>query len=342
MTTGPTTSKSAAIELASELLNDIELSRTDVETLLRKAKRLARLAELNELGDFADAELSGYASDNESHIRFMSYAGRWTDYEGRKGYWFPISNIEAELSALELKLSVIRVPDHSENRSSANPNEWIGTGNRWSISPATQALSNINQATSRLIEFRSIRSRVVTTLHYYVSAFHHAAAFGSVVESIFERFRSEVDRLLGDSAKEALEKFPSAWARLAEGDVEAISQGLNTARRIIDAFANSVFPARDGTVEVGGTQLKMGKGNVENRINAYVASQIESKSRRKRIRQGLSNIYDRVSTGVHNDVTPSEARTLMLETYVLLGEILTLGDVPPASNPAASGSESTS
>jgi hypothetical protein len=36
------------------------------------------------------------------------------------------------------------------------------------------------------------------------------------------------------------------------------------------------------------------------------------------------NLYDRVSATVHSDVTLEEARSLFLETYLLLGEIITL------------------
>jgi hypothetical protein len=38
----------------------------------------------------------------------------------------------------------------------------------------------------------------------------------------------------------------------------------------------------------------------------------------------LQNLYDRVSTGVHNDISLEEAKILFLETYIFLGEVLTL------------------
>ncbi|GID98578.1 hypothetical protein Adi01nite_79900 [Amorphoplanes digitatis] len=40
----------------------------------------------------------------------------------------------------------------------------------------------------------------------------------------------------------------------------------------------------------------------------------------------MRGIYDRVSTGVDNDVSHSEARFLFLETYTILGEILSIND----------------
>jgi hypothetical protein len=63
----------------------------------------------------------------------------------------------------------------------------------------------------------------------------------------------------------------------------------------------------------------------------YVRQHTQSKSRQQRLRQALRGIYERVSAGVHDDVTPSEARFLFLETYVALGEILALAPLPALS-----------
>ncbi|KCV45596.1 hypothetical protein L506_0498 [Bordetella bronchiseptica GA96-01] len=38
----------------------------------------------------------------------------------------------------------------------------------------------------------------------------------------------------------------------------------------------------------------------------------------------MSNLFDRVSSGVHKDISSEEARALFLNTYLFLGEILHL------------------
>jgi hypothetical protein len=114
--------------------------------------------------------------------------------------------------------------------------------------------------------------------------------------------------------------------RLADGDSEAISQALTTVRRIIDSFADSIFTPSDETKQMNGNDVSLGANRHQNRINAYVYQRINSKSRKTKIRQNLSNLYDRVSTGVHNDVSPEEASSLFLNTYLLLGEVLHIGE----------------
>jgi hypothetical protein len=116
--------------------------------------------------------------------------------------------------------------------------------------------------------------------------------------------------LIATRAGEVLSQIPAAINRLSEGDKEGVSQALTTCRRILETFADF------------GNTLKLDASKHQNRINAYIAQRTESSSRRQRLRQNLSNLFDRVSTGVHNDVTPEEAFSLFLNTYLFLGEVL--------------------
>jgi hypothetical protein len=77
--------------------------------------------------------------------------------------------------------------------------------------------------------------------------------------------------------------------------------------------------------------LKLDASKHQNRINAFVHARTLSHSRKQKIRQNLANLYDRVSTGVHGEVTAEEAQSLFLNTYLFLGEILhlELKDGPP-------------
>ena len=99
---------------------------------------------------------------------------------------------------------------------------------------------------------------------------------------------------------------------------------MTTCRRIIDSFANHIFPATDETIEIGGNVLSLKQEKVQNRINAFIHQHSKSESQKMKLRQNLSNLYERVSAGVHSVVDASEAKSLFFNTYLLLGEILTL------------------
>jgi hypothetical protein len=47
----------------------------------------------------------------------------------------------------------------------------------------------------------------------------------------------------------------------------------------------------------------------------------------------MADIYGRASAGVHDDVTVEEARFIFLQTYVVIGELLSLATERSAPSP---------
>ncbi|WP_339118689.1 hypothetical protein [Halomonas sp. BMC6] len=298
------------LELAKELLDDVELSRTSAESLILKASRLARWVGSEEIRYWLMLEMKGYNSSNEVSLRYMGITGRWIDREKQRGYWGPLAQQEAALEAERIKLSTLRVPDIAGDMA------FVSTKN------VTDQMTSSTNYISRL---SGIKSRVLAHLHTFVSEIYYEKQFDSLSESIFERYKRDVDTLISEKCGDVLEQIPSVMSRLAEGDEEAISQALTTCRRVIDSFSDAILPPSDETYEIGGNQLSLAANRHQNRINVYIHQKIESNTRRKRFRQNLANLYDRVSSGVHNDVTAEEAKALFLNTYLLIGEILHLG-----------------
>lgn len=297
------------LELAKELLDDIELSRTSAESLILKASRLARWVGSEEIRYWLKLEMGGYNGSNDISIKYMGITGRWLNREKQTGYWGLLAQQEAAIEAEKAKLAALRTPDSS--------GEWASVA----IANVTNAMT---QASNNISRLSGIRTRVLAQLHTFVSEIYYEKQFDSLSESIFERYKSDVDSLIAESCGDVLEQIPSVMSRLAEGVQEAISQSLTTCRRVIDSFADSIFPPSEETIEIGGNQLSLAANRHQNRINAYIHQRIDSNTRKKRFRQNLANLYDRVSTGVHNEVTVEEARALFLNTYLLIGEILHL------------------
>lgn len=299
------------LELSRELLDDIELGRLDAEKLLLKCSRLARLVGSEEIQEWIGLEMRGYNDTSTVSLEYMSQTGRWTDYKEKKGFWGPLAEHEAAIQALNIELSSLRLPDVS---------------GEWALAATSRATSSIAAARNQIARISGIRSRVLALLHSFVSQVYYEREFAALAESTFEKYKKDIDTLIADRAGDVLAKIPSVINRLVEGDDEGISQALMTCRRILEAFADSIFPPTDATIELGGNILRLDASKHQNRINAYIAQRTDSISRRQRLRQNLANLFDRVSTGVHNDVTSNEAFSLFLNTYLFLGEVLQLGD----------------
>ena len=298
------------IELAKELLDDIELNRMSAEHLLLKATRLARWVGSDEIQQWLRLEMIGYNDTNPISLKYMTITGRWVNREKGLGYWGPLAQQEAAIEAEKAKLAAMRTPDSS--------GEWASVA----IANVTSAMRDTANLISRL---SAIKSRVLAQLHQFVSDAYYGLAFEGLSESIFEKYKAEIDVLIAEACGGVLDQITSIMDRLATGESEAVSQALTTCRRIIESFADSIFPPTEGVIEINGNQLNLGPDKHQNRINAYIHQHTESKTRKKRLRQNLANLFDRVSAGVHDDVTAEEARALFLNTYLLLGEILYLG-----------------
>jgi hypothetical protein len=305
-------SRSAHIlELAKELLDDIELSRLSAESLLLKASRLARWVGSDEIKQWINFEMRGYNSRDSVSIKYMGLTGRWLDQENDSGYWGPLAEQEAKIEAQNIKLKSMATPD---------------TSGEWGFRVMQMHEKQLNSTTNQISKLSGVKSRVLALLHNFISEIYYEKEFDSLSESIFERYKRDVDTLISTTCGDVLEQIPAVMYRLADGDSEAISQALTTVRRIIDSFADSIFTPSDETKQMNGNDVSLGANRHQNRINAYVYQRINSKSRKTKIRQNLSNLYDRVSTGVHNDVSPEEASSLFLNTYLLLGEVLHIGE----------------
>ena len=298
------------LELAKELLEDIELSRLTAESLLLKSSRLARWVGSDEIKYWISFEMKGYNSSNAISMKYMTITGRWINREEQKGYWAPLAQLEAAITTHNVKLRSLTTPD---------------TSGDWAFRVMQMHQNQMAETINYISKLSGIKSRVLAHLHDFVSDVYYEKEFDSLSESIFEKYKSEVDTLISVYCGDVLQQIPSVMSRLAEGNPESISQALSTSRRIIDSFADSIFPPTEDTINIGGNELTLGANKHQNRINAFVHQRTESKSRKAKIRQNLSNLYDRVSTGVHNDVAAEEARSLFLNTYLLLGEILHIG-----------------
>jgi hypothetical protein len=296
------------LKLATEIMDDIELSRNEAQSILLKTTRLARYVDDSETRAFLKFEMQGY-SNNELGRKYMTLTGRWTDIEKDLGYWYPLSQVEAKIEVENTKLAQLRIPD-----TSADTARIIVRDIR----------SNISETAVRIAKLGGVKSRIISLLHDFVTNVYYERTFDNLAEGIFESYKKDIDLLIAENSGDVIEQIPSVVARLSESDSESISQALTTCRRIIDSFANHIFPPSEETFNIGGNELSLKENNVLNRINVFIHQNCESTTRRKKLKQNLSNLYSRVSSGVHSDVDYKEAKNLFLNAYLILGEILTL------------------
>lgn len=298
------------LQLAQQLLEEIELSTTPISQQVKKATRLARIVGDHEATQWLTFELGG-VPNTEAGRAHMTRTERWSDEEKDLGFWGPVADAEGMIEARRRQLEASKVDSFSGEMLFPVTRQHQGT---------LSQITNIIETQTRVV------NRVSALLHDFASRTYYELAFSAEQRSLFDRARREIDSLLAPTSGRSLEQVDSIYRRLAEGDREAISQAMTTCRRLIDSFADAVYPPSPEPIQREGQMIDVGPNRTQNRINEYFAGKVASGSRRKRIRRALADIYDRVNAAVHNDVTADEARFMFLETYALLGEILAAGE----------------
>jgi len=301
--------KTEVLRLSDVLLNDLESSTVSLDLILAKAYRLAEATSNEEAMTWIGYELQGYDTSTATGRKYSRLTQRW-DGLSEKGYFQGASGLAQTIEAMTHTLQVHKEFTPSGDYATVQQMEKARQVNEWaaSISPMQKIIS-------------ALKAQILI----FVSRTRAEIQFSETSRSIFDEYQREVDRILAAEAGQAFERFPSVFERLRQGDSEAISHALTSCRRIIDAFADAMFPATEETVTVDDQELDCGKDKPRNRLRAYLAKNISSKSRRDRLNKNVGELYSKISAGVHSDVSLDEARALVLNTYLFLGEIALLG-----------------
>jgi hypothetical protein len=297
-----------ALRLAEELLADIELGRLGVVECVLKGSRLARLVSDDDVRAWLEYELHGYDKSALAD-EYMIMTGRWSGRRRDKAYFVPLSRLRGTLLAAQRELTSLQGATFS---------------GEFALSAQQTYNQRLDEATEIISTFEPIDSGVRATLYDFATRTYHELLFSEIQADLFSSVRSEIDSYLGPASGNSLQKIDSINERLRAGDIEAISHAMTTCRRLIDAVADAVYPASAEGVEVDGQQLAVDKSKVLNRLSAFAYSQGTPKGRRTRLNRGLRDIYDRVSKGVHADISADEAKFVFIQTYLLLGELLML------------------
>jgi uncharacterized protein YukE len=296
------------IRLADALLVDLESPSASLDLMLAKAHRLAEATGNADAVIWLAYEFHGYDTSTPIGARYAQLTKRW-DGVSEMGYPQSASELAHTIETMSHSLQV-----HQQLQPSG----------QYAIVQQREKATQVNNWAQAIAPFKKIISAVKAQILIFASRARSEAQFSETSRSIFENYQHEVDQKLMAHAGPAFERFPSVFERLRQGDAEAISHALTSCRRIIDAFADAMFPATDAMVPVDGQPLDCGKDKPRNRLRAYLATNMSSKSRRDRLNKNLNELYSKVSAGVHADVSLDEAKALVLNTYLYLGEIALL------------------
>jgi hypothetical protein len=300
--------KAEAAKLAATLLADVEADRLPIELPVTKALTLAKAFPDDEAIEWLSYEIAGYDVGTPVGKNYAILTCRW-DGTSDRGFFGSASSLANSVATMSQSLEV-----HKQLQPSG----------QHAIPQQFEKAKQVHSWATAMAPLEKVISNIKAQLHLFASRTLVKAQFSETSKSVFDRYQSVVDKELASKAAGAFQKLPYVFERLQNGEAEAVSHALTSCRRIIDSFSDAIFPARNEPVLIDGQELDCGASKTKNRIRAFMATRITSGSRRDRINKNLGALYDRVSAGVHAEVTVDEAQALVLNTYLLLGELASL------------------
>ncbi len=278
--------------LSGEIIQDIESARMPLSTIGLKALRLARIL-----------------NDSQVQQTFMRQNAGGVATESTKELENAVEKGKAVLS------STLQLPGHYEGK--------------W-------ALQEMDSATKELASRR-------TLVYEYVIRKHYEIRFSSLAEDVFGRIRSRIDSSIGHAVPNAVQKFMAVHDNLSSDNPEDWSNAAHSCRRILQDLADAVFPPQEKPITrmVDGKpkEIRLGADQYINRLIAYIEDSSESGRFREIVGSHLRYIGDRLKAlfsaaqkGSHSTVTKEESDRCVVYTYLIVGDILSLGSVAPTTN----------
>ncbi len=182
-------------------------------------------------------------------------------------------------------------------------------------------------------ETESLLARLRNEICVYLSDVERRLVLGEVSEDVWARNRAYVDEHLAQIAPQALEQFAAAHRRQAEGDAEARTHALTSCRRVLKTVADVLYPASNAIVEgIDGRVRKMTDDKFISRLcqfasegsgsssQALLSAQVRSLSERLDALNSLS------SKGVHDEVSSPEVDQCIIQTYLVVGDLLRIAE----------------
>ena len=169
-----------------------------------------------------------------------------------------------------------------------------------------------------------------------------AIELGDVAQDIFEDAREKVDVFIRVNCPKAAEQLIAINERMQENLPESRSAALTSCRRLLMTVADLIFPPQsEDWKDSKGKMRKVGNEEYKNRLLAFADNRTGSNSSYsilvseiEHLSARLDAVYEKVSKGVHADVSLDEARLAVIQTYLFMAEIARLNE---ESSPKSAG-----
>lgn len=323
-----------ALEACEKVIDGIEDSTITTESALLQCSKIARLTNDEENLIWLQYEYGGYPKNNDGRV--ISDAWNIAYKKGRgyqkDGKLYIFTELASELEE-KITAQQKAVGNFTTNGASVS--------GELALLAMDRLTTNVHRSTITMVADVAIAQKRLASLkaQYYEYALkkHIELNFGNVATDVFARYREQVDLAFSELSKETLLKLQAIEGKINSGNPEIYSQALTTCRRLFESTAVELFSKhfpdyKDKVYKTkSGAEIDVSGNHYKNKLSAVI-EKLEDKSMKKTL-VGSNVIYlldwiDNLSNlqceGVHSDITKEDAERCILQTYMCLGDVLTL------------------
>jgi hypothetical protein len=312
-----------ALQLADELLADIELVRLTPAEIARKALRLARLLDDSDAMTWLRFEVVGYPTGPGLPSDAWEAAGRsnrrFLNTEGQeRAATTMLGQLQTNIDGALAQISA--AADAPVSVTSANPNQFV-----------TMPVGNAQErgaVRNFAGEQRALLDKVLGSIYDYVTSRYHELRFGSAVETSFEVVRARVDAAIASLVPEAPQMLAAAFENASSDNPEHWAGAAATCRRLLKASADALRPPGP---PVDGHPMT--DAHYRNRLIDWVNTRAKSETLADLITTDIEFLGRRLEAhdegghkGAHTTVSRFDAARIITGTYLLLGDVLSLAE----------------
>ena len=323
-----------ALEACEKVIDGIEDSTITTESALLQCSKIARLTNDEENLIWLQYEYGGYPKNNDGRV--ISDAWNIAYKKGRgyqkDGKLYIFTELASELEE-KITAQQKAVGNFTTNGASVS--------GELALLAMDRLTTNVHRSTITMVADVAIAQKRLASLkaQYYEYALkkHIELNFGNVATDVFARYREQVDLAFSELSKETLLKLQAIEGKINSGNPEMYLQALTTCRRLFESTAVELFSKhfpdyKDKVYKTkSGAEIDVSGNHYKNKLSAVI-EKLEDKSMKKTL-VGSNVIYlldwiDNLSNlqceGVHSDITKEDAERCILQTYMCLGDVLTL------------------
>lgn len=317
-----------ALNLSEEILNQLEDANVKTSVIALKCLRLARLMDDYESVDWLVCEMEGYKStkDGIPHDLFELGAKHGRERKNDKGERILFTELSSELELL---------CESSQKSIGSYTTEGVSVAGEFSHVAMNNLLNSVtrnNTGTINVIKESQKKLSILRGEYYrYAMNINIQLKFSEKIESIFDDYRTIVDKYLADNLPTGTRKLSSIYSRLKEKDEESYSQASTSCRKLLREFIDDMFQkiypdfSDKKIVLNSGKEFDITGDHYLNRMYAILDKVSISDMKKDNVLQTASwieSINDRICNGLHNDVSLTEIKDTILHLYILLGDMI--------------------